>query len=66
MRKAVTGGMLWTIIMIIIGIAAIALLWLFISGAGGALEEQFDNLIDSFKNAICDLIPGSLGWVVGC
>ena len=66
MRKAVTGGMLWTIIVIVIGILGIALLWLFLNKAGGSITEQFDNLVEGFKSAMCRMIGGLAGWVLGC
>jgi len=66
MRKAVTGGMLWTIIIIVIGILGIALLWLFLNKAGTSITEQFDNLVEGFKGAICRMIGGIAGWAFGC
>jgi hypothetical protein len=66
MKKAVTGGMLWTIIIIVIGILGIALLWLFLNKAGTSIAEQFDNLVEGFKGAMCKMIGGLAGWVLGC
>lgn len=65
MRKAVTGGMLWTILIIIVGIAAIALLWLFMSGVGEELPDIFGKLVDNFKKSIKSLLGPWLGWILG-
>ncbi len=65
MRKGVTGGMLWVIVTIIIGIVAIALLWLFIFGGSEKIAGEFGNLIDVFQGVICGII-GPLGFLLGC
>ncbi len=66
MKKAVTGGMLWTMIIIVIGILGIALLWLFLTKSGSAISEQFDTMVQGFKDAMCRMIGGIAGTVLGC
>lgn len=60
--KAVTGGMLWTILVIIIGILALALFWLFLSGVGESVEGLFVKLMEGFKETIKSLLPAWLRW----
>lgn len=66
MKKAVIGGLMWTILLIIIGVLGVALLWLFLTGAGETIVGQFENLVDSFKRAMCNMIGGMAGWMLGC
>ena len=65
MNKAVFGGMTWTIIAIIIGIAAVALLYLFMTEAGKSITDQFGGMVDSFKGTVCGLV-GPAGIFMGC
>jgi len=54
--KGVTGGMKWTIISIVIGIIAVALLWLFLTGAGKAMIAIFPGLIDAAMSMVSTII----------
>jgi len=65
MRKAVTGGMLWAILVIIIGIVAIILFWLFLSGMADEVPGMFNDLVDNFMVMIKDLLGPYLGWILG-
>ena len=62
--KAVTGGMFWTILIIAIGIVAILLLWLFLTGIGEEIPSLFNKMVDNLKESIKSLI-GPLGWILG-
>jgi flagellar basal body-associated protein FliL len=63
--KGVSGAMLWIIVVIIIGIIAIALLWLFVFEGSDTISEEFGNLIDTFKDMMCGIV-GPLGFLLGC
>jgi len=65
MRKAVTGGMLWTILIIIIGIVAIILFWIFLSGVSKEVPDMFNALVNNFKSMIKSLLGPWLGWIMG-
>lgn len=65
MKKAVTGGMLWAILVIIIGIVAIILLWLFLSGVIEDVPDMFNDLVNNFKEMMKDLLGPFLGWILG-
>jgi flagellar basal body-associated protein FliL len=61
--KGVTGGLLWTILVIIIGIVALALFWLFLTGLGESVEDLFNKLVLGFKEMIKSLLPSWLRWL---
>ena len=65
MKKAVTGGMLWVILVIIIGIVAIILFWLFLSGMADEVPDMFDDLVENFKEMIKDLLGPYMSWILG-
>jgi hypothetical protein len=60
--KGVTGGLLWTILVIIVGIAALLLFWLFLSGLGESVGDLFSKLVLGFKEMIKSLLPSWLRW----
>ena len=66
--KAVSGGMLWTVITIVVGIVAIALLIVFVTGAGNAFIGMFSGLVDSFSKLTCTIIGKMplVGGIMGC
>jgi hypothetical protein len=66
--KAVSGGMLWTIITIVVGIVAIALLVIFVTGAGNAIVGMFSGLVDAFSKLTCTIIGRIplVGSYMGC
>ena len=66
--KAVSGGMLWTVITIVVGIVAIALLVIFVTGAGNAIVGMFSGLVDSFGKLTCTIIGRMplVGVFMGC
>jgi hypothetical protein len=66
--KAVAGGMKWTIITIIVGIIAIALLIIFMTSAGKSITGMLGDLIDSFGNVMCSVIGRMplVGVFMGC
>mgnify|MGYP005646299317 CR=1 FL=1 len=66
MEKGVSGHLMAAILVIITGIIAAVIFYIFISGAGGRIEQSWAKLQDQFKQAICDMIPGTIRWVVGC
>ena len=66
--KGVSGGMQWTIISIIIGIIAIALLIIFMTSAGKSVTGLFSGLVSAFTNMICNVIGKMplVGVFMGC
>jgi Flp pilus assembly pilin Flp len=66
--KAVSGGMLWTVITIVVGIVAIALLIVFVTGAGNAVVGMFSGLTDAFSRLTCTIIGRIplVGSLMGC
>jgi hypothetical protein len=54
--KGVTGGINWTIIGLIVGMVAIALLILFTTTAGKAVSSMFSGLVDSFAQLVCTIV----------
>jgi hypothetical protein len=54
--KGVTGGMKWFIISVIIGIVAVVLLYIFMTGAGNAVLGIFPGLIDAAGQMMCTVI----------
>ena len=64
MKKGVEGGLFWTILIIIVGIVAVILLWLFLSGVSERVPDLFDQLMENFKQMIKGLL-GPLGWLMG-
>jgi len=66
--KAVTGGSLWVVISILVGIVAVALLIIFVTGAGNAFIGMFSGLVDSFSKLTCTIIGKMplVGGIMGC
>ena len=64
MKRGVTGGIWWTIVLIIIGIVAIALFWLFFKSGGEKVSSLFSMMVTGFKETIRSLL-GPLGWLMG-
>jgi len=66
--KGVTGGMNWFIISVIIGIIAVVLLYIFMTGAGKAVLEIFPGLIDAASRMMCTVIGRAplIGTFMGC
>jgi len=66
--KAVSGGMLWTVITIIVGIVAVVLLVVFVLGAGNSVVGMFSGLVTSFSKLTCSIIGRIplVGTFMGC
>lgn len=56
--KGITGHQMAIIMSIIIAIIVIALVWIFLSKGSEGMQELFDNIIQSFYGAICQLVGG--------
>lgn len=66
MRKGISGHLMATILVIITGIIAVILFYIFISKSGEQIQQGWSKLADQFRQTICDMIPGLLKWISGC
>ena len=66
--KGVTGKILTTIISLIVGMIALALLWLFLKGGTDAIIDASERVINALKcKFLCHGLFGwSLGFCSGC
>ncbi|MFH7882173.1 MAG: hypothetical protein QW140_00415 [Candidatus Aenigmatarchaeota archaeon] len=66
MGKGISGHLMAAILVIITGIIAVILFYIFVFKAGGQIEQGWSKLTAQFKEALCNLIPGPVRWLVGC
>ncbi|MEM2175166.1 MAG: hypothetical protein QXI58_06060 [Candidatus Micrarchaeia archaeon] len=66
MEKGISGHLMAAILVIITGIVAVILFFIFSTKAGESIQEGFSQLRERFAQAICDMIPGGIKWIVGC
>lgn len=62
MSKGVTGKILTIVISLIIAIAALVLLWMFLTGTTQIITAAVQKIINGFRcGLICDKILGTIG-----
>ena len=54
------------ILIIITGIIAIILFYIFMAKAGGEIQQGWAKFEAQFKEMLCGLIPAAVRWLVGC
>jgi hypothetical protein len=60
-RKAVSGKVLTMVAELVLAIAALLLLWAFLSGSVPLISGAIDNMVTGFKRMLCNV--GILTWV---
>lgn len=65
--KAVSGKVITTVVSLVLAIAALLLLWVFLSGSVPLISQAIENMITGFKRMLCDrgILSGACKWLIG-
>ncbi len=66
MGKGISGHLMAAILIIITGIIAVILFYIFMAKAGGEIQQGWAKFEAQFKEMLCGLIPAAVKWLVGC
>jgi len=64
LRKGVTGWQLVIVVVIILGIAFLALAWVFMNKSVEMSGDVFEHFVNEFKSKICESL-GIFGLILG-
>lgn len=62
-KKGVSGKVLTIVISLVIAVAALILLWLFLTGAMPLVISTVEDLVHGFKKMLCDSMPIGISWI---
>ena len=62
-KKGVSGKVLTMVVSLVIAVAALIVVWLFLTGTMPLVTNAVENLISGFKRMICSQIP-VLNWPI--
>ncbi len=66
MEKGISGHLMAAILVIIVGIIALVLFYIFLSKTGEQIQQGWSKLEARFREALCGMIPSAVRWIVGC
>jgi hypothetical protein len=66
-RKAVSGKVLTMVAELVLAIAALLLLWAFLTGSVPLISGAIDNMVTGFKRMLCNvgLMSTACKWLIG-
>lgn len=62
-KKGVSGKVLTIVVSLVIAVAALIVLWLFLTGAMPLVTGTVADLVHGFKKMICDSMPWGVSWI---
>lgn len=68
-KKGVSGKVLTMVVSLVIGVAALIVVWLFLTGTMPLVTNAVENLVTGFKRMICQNMPWPVSemckWTLG-
>lgn len=68
-KKGVSGKVLTIVVSLVIAVAALIVVWLFLTGTMPLVTKAVENMVSGFKRMICSQIPilnSPAGPLLGC